>query len=101
MHAVAEYMSQIAAGAGNCQQVDWGRVADAVGGGMAPMDCLMQFRNVDDPSINSRPWKDSEIEALTAYVSKHGNNWALCAEAVGNGRTPLQCISYYQVQLKF
>lgn len=81
------------------QCVDWEGVASAVGGEVTARECLMQYRNVDDPRIHHQPWSETEIEALANFVREHGNNWATCAEAVGNNRTPFQCISFYQVGL--
>lgn len=82
------------------RNIDWDQVATRVGGGKAPMECLMQYRNVDDPRLHSQPWAQEEVSRLVTFVRDHGYNWAACAEAVGNNRTPFQCISYYQVCLR-
>lgn len=79
--------------------VDWDQVQTHVASDKSAMECLMQYRNVEDPRINKKPWTESEIEFLTRFVRDKGNNWALCAETMGTGRTPFQCISYYQVVL--
>lgn len=85
------------AGPNGQNSIAWDRVAIRVGGDMTPMECLMQYRNVDHADIRDGPWTPAEIDALTTFVRDNGNNWAACAEVVGNGRTPFQCISYYQV----
>lgn len=66
----------------------------------SPMECYMQYRNIDDPSINHDPW-DREGEKKLAHFAQvyNGHHWCEIAEKVNNGKTPLQCLQHYQVNL--
>lgn len=59
---------------------------------------MMQYRNSLDPSINHAEWTETEILRLQEAVRKYQeHDWCSIADEVGHGRTPLQCIQYYQV----
>ena len=58
----------------------------------------MQFRNSCNPLINHEEWTEEEKMKLQEVVRLHQeHDWCSIAEAVGNHRTPLQCLQTYQV----
>lgn len=62
-----------------------------------PMECLMQYRNVLDPSINRSAWTREEVDKLLELVSYYNEHeWCTIAEELGTNRTPMQCLQYYQ-----
>jgi hypothetical protein len=58
----------------------------------------MQFRNNCDPFINHEEWTEEEKMKLQEVVRLYQeHDWCSIADAVGNHRTPLQCLQTYQV----
>jgi hypothetical protein len=58
----------------------------------------MQYRNICDPSINHDEWTEEERMKLQDVVRLYQeHDWCSIADAVGNNRTPLQCLQTYQV----
>lgn len=59
----------------------------------------MQYRNSICPSINHEEWTEEEkIKLKEAAQSFQEHDWCSIADAVGNNRTPLQCLETYQVR---
>jgi hypothetical protein len=82
-------------------QIDWNEVCAITKfvGKKTARECLMQYRNHSDPSINHDEWTEEEkIKLQEAVRSFQEHDWCAIAEAVGNGRTPLQCLQTYQVR---
>ena len=80
-------------------EIDWSAVSSGLSHRHSPIECLMQYRNVDDPSINKGPWDLLEIERMIQLVHDKGYSWVECAEALNTRRTPLQCLQHYQVSV--
>jgi hypothetical protein len=79
---------------------NWDIVSKVLGKRSA-MECLMQYRNVDGPQVNkNRKWeRDEEMKLLESVELYKEHNWCKIAQAVGNGRTPFQCLQHYQQSL--
>jgi hypothetical protein len=83
----------------NSDQVDWIAVSEKINQ-KTPMECLMQYRNECDPTINQESWTEEENFLLTEVASSYReHDWCSIADRVGNGRTPLQCFQQYQVRV--
>ncbi len=81
-------------------QIDWDNVARAVGKKILPMECLIQFRNVIDPSINKSNWSTEEDTKLLELVDIYDeHHWCNIAEELGTSRTPFECLRHYQRDL--
>lgn len=80
------------------EKVDWTSVAASLHD-KEPMECLMSYRNADDPMINISSWTAEEDTLLSSLASHHSqHNWCAIATALGSNRTPLACLQRYQVR---
>ena len=78
-------------------QIDWKDVSMEFDG-KSPMECCMQFRNVDDPTINKDKWKREEEYKLLDLIQKHdAHDWVTIAAELKTNRTPIACLRHYQV----
>jgi hypothetical protein len=90
---------------------DWGAVAAMFPGtpgtsgnpgtpGPTPLECFLQYRNVDDPAINSEEWSAEEERRLLLLVRKYDEHgWCEIADELGSSRTPFECLRHYQQAL--
>jgi len=91
----------------NDKDVNWTLVADKFNRSnfstqsVQPMECLMAYRNVLNPEINSGPWtSEEEIHLLELINTKYScHNWAAISNELGTNRTPLSCLKHYQQTL--
>lgn len=88
----------------NTNTIDWQIVSSLLkekfNFSASPMDCLMQYRNVADPSINKSNWSKEEVDKLAELALLYDEHeWCTIAEELGTNRTPMQCLQYYQRNL--
>ena len=80
--------------------INWDNIASLLKN-RAPIECLMQYRNVCDTSIrhpSSSPWTGEEEVKLIELSKKYDeHNWAQIALELGTNRTPIECLKHYQV----
>ena len=65
--------------------IDWGNISK-VCPNRQPIECLMQYRNNLDPSINKNKWTRNEEFTLVDLVKKYKERyWILIAEELNTG----------------
>ena len=65
-----------------------------------PKTCYMQYKNVEDPSINKTEWKADEERNLLGLVEKYReHDWCNIASELATNRTPFECLRHYQQAL--
>jgi hypothetical protein len=109
--------------------IDWTLVSRELGSGHTAMECLMQYRNIEEPLLkrlaadkvdtrsSSRSnvlnrvdvsllraevaWTADEAQRLRDHVQRYGDcDWVRCSDIALRGlRSPLECIQYYQVAI--
>ncbi|GAA6028142.1 hypothetical protein JCM8097_006877 [Rhodosporidiobolus ruineniae] len=80
--------------------LDWERIATPFDR-RTPAACRIQWTQRDHPSLlpaeERENWSAEEKKKLREAVRKHGEKgWGKVAEAVGNGRTPLDCVRQHR-----
>lgn len=81
------------------REVDWCKISNLISG-VSPMECFMQFNNVDNPDINTSPWTAAEETKLLVIVNKYkSSEWDNICDDLNTGRTPWQCFEHYQQSL--
>jgi hypothetical protein len=81
-------------------EVNWVEISNTLNSTRSPMDCYIQYKNVDDPLINKGSWNiKEELSLLKIATEYQETNWALIAEKLGTNRTPWQCFEHYQQAL--
>ena len=81
----------------NNNKIDWNKIADVDDINHSPFECMMQFRNNDDVTINKSPWSLIEESRLKDLAEKYDQcYWVDIADDLGTQRTPWDCLTHYQ-----
>ncbi|KAG1504870.1 hypothetical protein G6F46_000686 [Rhizopus delemar] len=77
--------------------IDWRRISKYHLTSRSPAECQIQWREEQDPNVNTGPWTEAETNLLRQLVATHGERgrWDKIVEELGTGRTIQQCFSYY------
>ena len=80
-------------------QVEWASVRDP---NMSEIQCLMKYRNYNDPNICHEKWTQLEEGNLLCAVREYKErDWCHIADRVSTfstrQRTPMQCLQHYQL----
>lgn len=76
--------------------IDWSEVASQMGS-KKPMDCFIQYDNVDNPANNKGQWSFDEDKKIAELVTKFDEHeWCNIAEELSTNRTPYECLRHYQ-----
>ncbi|XP_061185321.1 uncharacterized protein LOC133193413 [Saccostrea echinata] len=83
------------------EKVDWLMIANFIfGGKREEKECEIMWNNVLHPSINKEKWSTQETKHLQELANKYNmKNWPAIAHELGTGRTPFQCLQFYQHSL--
>ncbi|XP_062572111.1 uncharacterized protein LOC134234064 [Saccostrea cucullata] len=83
------------------EKVDWLMIANFIfGGKREEKECEIMWNNVLHPSINKEKWSTQETKHLQELANKYSmRNWPAIAQELGTGRTPFQCLQFYQHSL--
>lgn len=78
------------------EQIDWVHISSHLDR-RSPMDCYMQFENVDKRTIKLDPWSPEEEQKLADLALKYDeHDWCSIAEELKTQRTPFECLRHYQ-----
>jgi len=81
----------------NNNKIDWNQIAKVDDINHSPFECMMQFRNNDDVTINKSPWSLIEESRLKDLAEKYDQcYWVDIADDLGTHRTPWDCLTHYQ-----
>ncbi|XP_076436338.1 uncharacterized protein LOC143275898 [Babylonia areolata] len=85
----------------NAERVDWMKIANKTFEGKRDWTaCHRAWSHCVDPRLNTHPITEAEEQRLVELVKEtNGNNWVYIAEQLGTGRTPFQCLQYFQQNL--
>jgi hypothetical protein len=73
--------------------IDWDEVAMKLGSPYSPINCKLFYEN----GIADDEWTEHDKAALEQLVGKLGeNNWTALSTELNNGKSPIDCLSYYQ-----
>ncbi|XP_065933024.1 uncharacterized protein [Magallana gigas] len=83
------------------EKVDWLMIANVIFDGKRDeRECRIMWKNVLHPSINKEKWSAQETKDLQELANKYNmRNWPAIAKELGTGRTPFQCLQFYQHSL--
>jgi len=89
---------------GSPDEVDWDFVSQAhLHASRSPTDCRLQWCTQQHPSLNmSDVWSEEERARLGQLVAEYGRagRWVEIAAALGTGRPPWLCLSFYQKHIR-
>ncbi|KAL8562420.1 hypothetical protein ACOMHN_066134 [Nucella lapillus] len=83
------------------EKVDWMKIANMTFEGRRDWTaCRRAWVHSIDPRLNQAVMKQGEEERLVALIQEtNGTNWTYIAQHLGTGRTPFQCLQYFQQNL--
>jgi hypothetical protein len=81
----------------NLEGLDFDRISRFYVPKKTPLECEMQWRHVDHPSINhSEQWTSKELEGLKRFGGDPKVSWEEVAAKLGTNRTAFSCVCQYQ-----
>ena len=83
------------------QEIDWDSLAyEQFGTEKSGIDCLLRYKNYEQPSISRSVWKREEEKRLMRLAKVKGlRHWEEIAQELKTNRSAIQCMSHYQKAL--